>query len=44
MQAARDEAVLLAGPSPQVRETAMRELRNHLLHRFADRIRDIAMN
>lgn len=44
MQAARDEAILLAGPLPQVQEPAMRELRNYLLHRFADRIRDIAMN
>jgi len=44
MQAARDEAVLLAGPDAQMRGTDLWKLRNFLLKRFAERIKDIAMN
>jgi ATP-dependent DNA helicase RecG len=44
MQAARDEAILLAGPVSQLQDSESRELRNYLMHRFASRIRDIAMN
>ena len=44
MQAARDEAILLAGPVAQLQDDITRELRNHLLKRFANRIKDIAMN
>jgi len=44
LQAARDEAILLAEPVAQLRDDTLRELRKHLLQRFANRIRDIAMN
>ena len=44
MQAARDEAVLLAGPLAEVTDPALQHLRRHLLTRFGHRIRDLAMN
>jgi len=44
MQAARDEAVLLAGPLAEVTDPALAHLRRHLLTRFGHRIRDLAMN
>ncbi len=44
MQAAREEAIRLADLSDMQRGSALRELRNYLLHRFAGRLKDIAMN
>lgn len=44
MQAARDEALLLAGPMAEVADPALQRLRRHLLTRFGHRIRDLAMN
>ncbi len=44
MQAAREEAILLAGPLAEVTDPSLALLRRHLLTRFGHRIRDLAMN